>query len=140
MDGPALYPTMAYRDPRAAIEWLERAFGFERMVVHPEEGPVMHAELAVGTGVLMVTTLDEKSASQPNRGYNAPYVYVADPDAHHARATAAGAEVTRPLENTFYGSREYSVRDLEGNEWSFGTYRPLPTQARQPSGGTSVSR
>jgi uncharacterized glyoxalase superfamily protein PhnB len=51
-------------------------------------------------------------------------VYVADVDAHYARAKAAGAQIVRELEDTPYGSREYSVRDLEGFLWSFGTYRP----------------
>ena len=52
------------------------------------------------------------------------YVRVDDVDAHHARAKAAGAEIVRPLADTDYGAREYSVRDLEGNLWSFGTYDP----------------
>jgi uncharacterized glyoxalase superfamily protein PhnB len=52
------------------------------------------------------------------------YVVVADPDAHHARAEAAGATVVRELEDMDYGSRAYSVRDPEGNLWSFGTYDP----------------
>jgi uncharacterized glyoxalase superfamily protein PhnB len=125
-EGPTLYPCVAYRDARRAIDWLERGFGFERMVIHPDEGPVVHAELALGTGVLMVTTLDEAVSTLPKRRYNAPYVYVPDPDAHHARAVAAGAEVTRELQDTDYGSREYCARDPEGNEWSFGTYRPVP--------------
>jgi uncharacterized glyoxalase superfamily protein PhnB len=47
-----------------------------------------------------------------------------DPDTHCARAAAAGADVFRPPEDTDYGSREYSCRDLEGHIWSFGTYRP----------------
>jgi len=129
-DGPTLYPCVAYRDARRAIDWLERAFGFERMMIHPEDGPVVHAELALGTGVLMVATLDEAFAAVPKRRYNAPYVYVPDPDAHQARAVAAGAEVTREIQNTDYGSREYCARDLEGNEWSFGTYRPVPAPRR----------
>jgi uncharacterized glyoxalase superfamily protein PhnB len=52
------------------------------------------------------------------------YVAVADPDAHCAQARAAGAEVLRGPETKDYGSREYACRDLEGNLWSFGTYRP----------------
>ena len=52
------------------------------------------------------------------------YAYVADPDAHHDRAVAAGARVVHPLTDQPYGSREYGVRDSEGNVWSFGTYRP----------------
>jgi len=51
-------------------------------------------------------------------------VYVADVDAHYARAKAAGAEIVMELEDTDYGSRGYSVRDLEGHLWSFGTYHP----------------
>lgn len=52
------------------------------------------------------------------------YAVVADPDAHHAAAVAAGAKIVRELEDMDYGSREYSARDPEGNLWSFGTYRP----------------
>jgi hypothetical protein len=50
------------------------------------------------------------------------YIAVADVEAHHARALAAGVEVVRPLADTDYGSREYLARDLEGHLWSFGTY------------------
>ena len=52
------------------------------------------------------------------------YVRVADVDAHYAHAKAAGANIVRELADTPYGSREYSVRDLEGHLWSFGTYDP----------------
>jgi uncharacterized glyoxalase superfamily protein PhnB len=52
------------------------------------------------------------------------YVYVEDVEAHHDRAKAAGADIVRPLQVTEYGSWEYSVRDLEGHLWSFGTYLP----------------
>ena len=49
---------------------------------------------------------------------------VEDPDSHHARAVAAGAEITRELTDQDYGSREYAAKDPAGNVWSFGTYRP----------------
>jgi uncharacterized glyoxalase superfamily protein PhnB len=52
------------------------------------------------------------------------YLVVSDPDAHHARAVEAGAEVVIPLRDEEYGSRGYSALDPEGNVWSFGTYRP----------------
>jgi uncharacterized glyoxalase superfamily protein PhnB len=52
------------------------------------------------------------------------YVVVPDPDAHHDRAVAADADIVRELEDQPYGSREYSLRDPEGNLWSFGTYDP----------------
>jgi uncharacterized glyoxalase superfamily protein PhnB len=52
------------------------------------------------------------------------YAIVEDPDAHHVRAKAAGAEILRELTDQDYGSRDYSARDPEGHLWSFGTYRP----------------
>jgi uncharacterized glyoxalase superfamily protein PhnB len=53
--------------------------------------------------------------------------FVDDVDAHYQRAVAAGARVVREIRDTNYGSREYSVKDNEGQEWHFGTYRPSPT-------------
>jgi uncharacterized glyoxalase superfamily protein PhnB len=50
--------------------------------------------------------------------------YVADPDAHHARALAAGATVVRALQDEEYGARGYMVADPEGHHWYFGNYRP----------------
>ncbi|GAA2567088.1 hypothetical protein GCM10010210_48400 [Pseudonocardia hydrocarbonoxydans] len=47
---------------------------------------------------------------------------VTAPDDLHDRAVAAGATVLRPVEDTDYGSRQFVVRDPEGNVWSFGTW------------------
>jgi uncharacterized glyoxalase superfamily protein PhnB len=52
-----------------------------------------------------------------------------DPDGLFARATAAGAEVLAGLHDTDYGSRDFAVRDPEGNRWSFGTYRGEPRKS-----------
>ena len=49
-----------------------------------------------------------------------------DLDALYERALAAGAQVIRPLSTPEYGGREFSVTDLEGNHWSFGSYRGEP--------------
>ena len=65
--------------------------------------------------------------AEPPRAAASPiglYIVVGDPDAHYARATAAGAVVVRELVDQPYGSREYSALDPEGNRWSFGTYDP----------------
>jgi uncharacterized glyoxalase superfamily protein PhnB len=110
-DGPTLYPVLRYADAKAAIGWLERAFGFERVVAYEDDqGVVRHAELAFGTGVMMVGTADPRAPS----GFTPPYVYVADPDSHHRRAAAAGAEVVQTPRIAPHGSREYTVRDVEG--------------------------
>jgi uncharacterized glyoxalase superfamily protein PhnB len=123
------YPILSYRDAQAAIDWLGKAFGFEQLFSTPgPDGSVAHAELSFGTGIVMVHTgagpgeaRDWRSAPQT------VYVAVEDPDAHCERARAAGAEITRELEDLEYGSREYSARDLEGHDWHFGTYRPAPS-------------
>jgi uncharacterized glyoxalase superfamily protein PhnB len=130
MSEQTIFPALRYRDAPAAIEWLRRAFGFEpRMVVDGEGGTVVHAELVLGNAMIMLGTARSSDgggydAVAPPPGSGALYVVVSDPDAHHDRARDAGAEIVRPLEDTEYGSREYSARDLEGNVWSFGTYRP----------------
>lgn len=130
MSEQTIFPALRYRDARAAIEWLGRAFGFEpRMVVDGEAGTVAHAELTFDGAMIMLGSVrapesDAYSAAAPPPGGTALYVVVGDPDAHCERARAAGAEVVRELQDTDYGSREYSARDPEGNVWSFGTYQP----------------
>ena len=130
MSEQTIFPTLRYQDAPAAIEWLGRAFGFEpRMVVDGDGGAVAHAELTYGRAMIMLGSVrppaeGEWSAVAPPAGRGSMYVVVEDIDAHHDRAAAAGAEVVRALQDTGYGSREYSARDLEGNVWSFGTYQP----------------
>ena len=120
-----VYPTYTYRDARAAIDWLGRAFGFESLAVHPPEGEeVAHAELALDGAVIM---LGSEGAGDPRvhnpPGSGATYVATDEIDARFERAVAVGAEVIRPPSDTDYGSREFSVPHPEGNIWSFGTYR-----------------
>ena len=74
--------------------------------------------VSLGAGTIMF--------GQGDPGDQGVYVAVEDADAHYERAKAAGAEITRDIEDTPYGSREYSARDLAGHSWSFGTYRPGP--------------
>ena len=124
-----IFPSLTYEDAPAAIEWLCRAFGFERKLVVPgPEGSITYSELCHGAGVIMV------SSPKPDAGRVGPgsvpavcqalCVHVDDPDAHYARATGAGAEIIQDLKNEDYGSRGYLARDPEGHQWYFGTYRP----------------
>jgi len=111
------YPLVNYADPAKAIDWLEKAFGFEPSEVHKgDDGQIVHAQMSYDTGVFMIS-------QAPTAGAGI-YVAVDDPDAHHDRAAAAGAEITMDLVDQPYGSREYGAKDLEGNAWYFGTYRP----------------
>lgn len=123
---PNIFPALKYKDAPAAIDWLGKAFGFEKKFVVPgENNTVMHAELRNGAGMIMMGSASKPDPTNPwsNEPFGI-YVQVKDIDAHHARARAAGAEIVRPLADTPYGAREYSVRDCDGHLWSFGTYDP----------------
>jgi uncharacterized glyoxalase superfamily protein PhnB len=118
-------PTFHYRDAPAAVDFLERAFGFERVHVYPgeREGQVAHAELRHGDGWVMLGSVSDNGlASGPGTG--SCYVVTEDVDALHERAVAAGAEIIRAPFDTDYGSRDFTARDPEGNVWNFGTYAP----------------
>jgi uncharacterized glyoxalase superfamily protein PhnB len=124
---PTLYPTMRFRDAPAAIEFLKAAFGFEEVAVHANaDGTIAHAELSYGPSILM---LGSERGDTPRAGTGWLYMAIEDPDAHCERARAAGAEIVTEVFDTDYGSRDYQARDLEGNSWSFGTYRPAVAPA-----------
>ena len=125
-----IFPALRYRDAETALAWLTEAFGTEERDVYRDgDGRIHHAELKLGYGLIMFGSYHEDgflggSPPDPRAGTISLYITVGDPDAVHARATQAGAEVVRELTETDYGSREFSARDLEGNLWSFGTYNP----------------
>jgi uncharacterized glyoxalase superfamily protein PhnB len=121
-----------YEDPALAIDWLCRAFGFEvQLKVEGEGGEIVHSELVLGGGMVMVG--GEKNerfpwAKPPTKagGVNTQnmMVFVDDVDAHCARAKAAGAVITREVETHDYGDdywsdRTYECRDIGGHHWWF---------------------
>ena len=128
---------LRYHDAPAAIDWLCRAFGFERHLVVPgeQDGVIAHAQLRFGNGMVMLGSagkhggaFDELMTTPREiggRNTQSAYVIVEDPAAHHARALAAGAEIVLPLEKKDYGGSGYSCRDLEGHVWSFGDFDPF---------------
>lgn len=118
----SIHPTLRYDDARAAIAFLTGTLGLVEQSVHEDGGVVQHAELSQGEGVVLIGT--RRAGDQFDTGRAVLYLVVDDPDAHHDRAVAAGAEIVMPLTDQPYGSREYVVRDPEGNLWSVGTYRP----------------
>ncbi|HEX2086632.1 MAG TPA: VOC family protein [Solirubrobacteraceae bacterium] len=123
----SIYPTFHFRDAKAAIGFLERAFGFERRQVHEgDDGKIVHAELAFGDGLIMLGDARDTEWAQlaPPPGSGSTYVAVDDVDALHERARSAGAEIVYGPRDQDYGSRDFTARDPEGNLWSFGTYRP----------------
>jgi len=132
-----IMPTLRYRNAPAAIDWLCQVFGFKRHAVYANpDGTIGHAELTLGNGMIM---LGSGKDDEYGRGFKSPadlggietrsaYIVVDDADAVHARAVEAGGTILRPVQDTPYGSREFSVKDLEGHSWSVGTYDPWKQQ------------
>jgi len=128
-----IIPTMRYRNAPAAIEWLCKAFGFEKHLVVPGEGnAIAHAQLTFDNGMIMLSSSGDgefdRLTKHPDEIGGAetqsPYLIVADCDAHYARAKAAGAVMLLDIEDKDYGGRGYTCRDFEGHIWSFGSYDP----------------
>ena len=128
-------PGLRYRDAPAAIEWLCKAFGFEKQLVVPnEDGTIAHAQLSFGNGMIMLGSVraDQTevglSMKQPDEIGGAEtqcsYLVVSDADVVYARAKEAGAEIVIEIQDPEYGGRGFSCRDLEGHLWSVGTYDP----------------
>ena len=118
-------PIVPCTAPREAIRWLEKAFGAEAVLLVPpeEDQPLQHAEVKVGTGLVMVDDAD-RGGTFCLPGPVVVYIVVEDPDALHERAAGFGADIVMGLTDQDYGSREFAARDPYGNIWCFGTYRP----------------
>lgn len=126
-------PSMSYRDAPAAIDWLCEVFGFARHAVYPApDGSIMHAELTLGGGMIMLGSMKDteyhRLLRQPDQmgGIETRSIclVVDDADAAYARAKAAGAQITFEIEDKPYGGRGFACRDLEGFSWHVGTYDP----------------
>jgi uncharacterized glyoxalase superfamily protein PhnB len=133
----SIMPALRYRNALAAIDWLCSVLGFAPHAVYPgPDNTVGHAELTLGNGMIMLGSCKDDDYG---RGFKSPgeiggvethsaYVVVPDADKVYARAQEAGAVIVRPIQDTAYGSREFSVKDPEGHSWSVGTYDPWGTQ------------
>ncbi len=118
---PTLVPYLSYVDAKAAMAFLEAAFGFAPIQAFDDEGGrLLHGEMKVDGAIFMLGSAEAPSAGR-SPGL---YLVVADVDAHFVRAEAAGADIVYPPEDTEFGTRRYRCRDPEGHEWSFGTYQP----------------
>src|SRR4051812_49354420 len=97
-------PCLRYRDPEGAIDWLCRAFGFEKhLVVKGEHGVIHRAELSFGNGMIMVEPENAGGAETQT-----PYLIVSDADAVYARAKAAGAKIMIEMKNHDHGGRAFT--------------------------------
>jgi uncharacterized glyoxalase superfamily protein PhnB len=130
MNDDVFTSSLHYRDPKAALAWLERVFGFETTMAidGPPEAPEMcHYEMAIeGRGRVMVGAEWNEWAKSPASvgGANTQRVHVqltGDVDRHFEHAKAEGAQIEKAPEDQFYGDRSYIAVDLEGHRWTFST-------------------
>jgi len=145
MSHPTLISAIVYRDPRAALEFLERAFGFELiMLIEDADGNVAHSEMRLGDSVVMVGSewSDDHRSPASTGGKNTQSIHIKiaeDIDAHCARARAAGADVFMEPADQFYGDRTYRCRDLEGHIWTVGqTVRAVSREEAEAASGLKI--
>jgi uncharacterized glyoxalase superfamily protein PhnB len=122
-----IYAGLRYRDADAAMKWLEEVLGCERREDHrDDDGNVVHAEVVFRGAILMLSSAGvgrEPFRSLPAGG-QLTYCGVEGVDELYDREREADGEIALELTDTDYGSRDFTVRDPEGNQWAFGTYRP----------------
>lgn len=134
---------LRYEDAPAAITWLKEVIGFEeQLVVAGPEGTIAHAELRLGTGMIMLGTArrDENPYDAWIRvprelgglGTQSVYVVVPDADLVYARAMARNAKILIEIQNQPYGGRDFTCQDPEGHLWSVGTYNPFAPDVASP--------
>ena len=142
---PAMGSGVIYRDPKAALRWLEKAFGFEiTMIVEGPDGAIGHSEMRLGDGLIYVgREWDERHRSPASLGgvntQSLHFQLQSGLDEHCERARAAGATIVREPADQFYGDRSYMAVDLEGHAWTFGqTVKVMSLEDMAKAGGVSV--
>jgi PhnB protein len=136
---PRITPYLLYEDVASALEWLAGTFGFrERMRLPDPDGKIMHAEMELADGVIMMghPGPDYKNPKRLGQVTQNLYVYVDDVDQHFEHAKQAGATILAEPEDQFYGDRNYRVEDLEGHHWAFAQHvRDVGPEDMHPPAG-----
>jgi uncharacterized glyoxalase superfamily protein PhnB len=143
---PSLTSAISYRDPKAALDWLERAFGFELfMLLEDADGNVAHSEMRYGNAAVMIGSEWSENHASPASigGKNSQTVHISthdDVDAHCERARRAGAEILAEPETQFYGDRTYRCRDPEGHIWTVSqTVKEVSREEAEAASGLKIT-
>jgi len=136
----SLTPGLSIRGCAAAIEFYKKAFGAqERSRMAGPGGSVMHAELKIGDSIVMMgDEMPEMGSPSPQALGGSPValmLYVKDCDAVFQRAVEAGATVTMPLGDMFWGDRYGQLKDPFGHRWSIGTHKVDLTPKQMKAAG-----
>jgi uncharacterized glyoxalase superfamily protein PhnB len=141
-----LVSALVYRDPRAALKFLEAAFGFElAMLIEDPAGNIAHSEMRFGDHLVMVGSewSDDHKSPASVGGKNTQTIHRnvdADVDAHCARARAAGFEILMEPADQFYGHRTYRCRDPEGHIWTVGqVVKPVTREEAEAASGLKIT-
>lgn len=135
-----------YQDPKAALAWLEKAFGFELvMLLEDAEGNLAHSQMNFGDGYVMIGQewSDDHKSPRSVGGKNTQTVSIqldTDIDAHFARAKAAGAVIDAEPTTQFYGDRTYRCRDPEGHIWTVSqTVKAVSREEAEAASGLKIT-
>ncbi len=132
----SIIPCLNYKDAPVAIDWLCKAFGFQKKMVVPADGnKIAHAQLTIGDSMIMINSsgmetefgkLTKTPSEVGGIETQTPYVILSaeEIDAHSENAKLSGAKIIQQLEEQEYGGKNYSCYDIEGHLWSFGSYDP----------------
>ncbi len=125
-----LSPYLVVRDARGAIEFYKRAFGAEEIQIHAAPGGqgIMYALLKIGDSAIQLCDefpgMERWVSPQKLGGTTVClHLYVQDVDAAFGRAVAAGAKVSMPVMDMFWGDRYGKLTDPYGHEWSIATHK-----------------
>ena len=124
---PTVWATLQAQDAPGLIDFLVNQVGFIKTAAYSDGELIAHAQLdwPEGGGIMLGSHRPGQDWSrQP--GTAGMYVVTDDPDALHQRLRANGVEMIRDIADQEYGNREFTIRDPEGNLWSFGYYRGEP--------------
>src|SRR5260221_7049595 len=122
-------PYLSIKGAAQAIDFYKRAFGAEERfrMPGPDGKTIGHAEITIGNSILMLA--DEmpecgNQSAQTLKGSPVGFaIYVENADAAFKRAVEAGASVTRPIPDQFYGDRAGTVKDPFGHQWTLMTHQ-----------------
>ena len=115
-----IVPYLTFRSGESSLAFLTGVLGFEPVTVQRDDhGAVVHAELRRADALLMGGEGEAVPGSAPGL-----YLAVDDVDTMFAAAVEAGAAVGFAPEDTEWGTRRARFRDLDGHEWTIGTYQP----------------
>ena len=122
---PRLAPHLFYNDVGAALDWLEKAFGFKvRNRIVDKTGVVVHGELEIADALVMLGLTAEHAHWESPLSFGGKatqrlFIYIEDVDAHFQRARAAGAYIHMEPTDQWHGDRVYEAVDPEGHRWKF---------------------